>query len=141
MGRLDVTGVFQHSQDSVYFGSGAASPVAEGFTGAVVLPPGARSAIWNGGTVEAHYTYSPQLFFIGRYETERMQQQSLPGTLSNVGNADVWTAGYRFYPFMSSRAGFALHNEASTLRLRRVAPDTGADVRNTSVLVGFDFAW
>ena len=49
VGKLDVTGGFQHSQDSAYFGSGAASPVGEGFTGPGVLPPGACYAIGQEG--------------------------------------------------------------------------------------------
>ena len=52
-----------------------------------------------------------------------MSQQALPivpGTpytpgvsvpTSDFGNEDVYTFGYRYYPFISSRAGFAFHNE------------------------------
>jgi hypothetical protein len=131
--RFDVTGIFQHAEDSAYFGTNT--------PGNLPLPAGARNPIWNGGTVEAHYTYSPQMIFIGRYETERMQQQALASYASDLGNADSWTAGYRWYPFMSSRSGVALHNEVSTIRYRGTAPVSGRDVRSTSVFLGVDFAW
>ncbi len=42
------------------------------------LPPGAVGPTWNGGFVEAHYTYNPQLILIGRYETVQMSRQANP---------------------------------------------------------------
>ena len=35
--------------------------------------------------LETHYVYSPQLVFIQRSEWERMSQQAIPGTPSNLG--------------------------------------------------------
>jgi hypothetical protein len=46
--------------------------------------------------------------------------------------------GYRYYPIMNSRAGFAWHNEYSWIRGRGLAPD-GSDLTNNSLMLGFDF--
>jgi len=40
---------------------------------------------------------------------------------------------------MSSRAGFAFHNEYSIVRQRGVAPISATDVTSSSVFLGFDF--
>jgi hypothetical protein len=50
------------------------------------------------------------------------------------------TTGFRYYPFISSRAGFAFHNEFSIFRQRGASP-TGIDQTNSSLLFGFDFAF
>jgi len=58
-----------------------------------------------------------------------------------LGNLDVVTFGYRYYPFISSRAGFAFHNEFSYFRQRGVSPVNALDLSSNSLLVGFDFAF
>jgi hypothetical protein len=131
-GKFDVTGVWQHALDNAFFGT--ATP------GTTALPPGSQSPTWNTGTIEAHYTYSPQLFLIGRYETVRMSRQAFTALPGDFGNTDAWTVGYRWYPIMSSRAGFAWHNEFSTAR-QRLTSTNGLDVRSNSILGGFDFAF
>jgi hypothetical protein len=130
LGRLDFQVVTQHGSDSRYFGTSTPANMP--------LPPGARSATWNGYLVETHFVYSPQLIFIQRSEWERMSQQSIPGTPSNLGNIDMYTFGYRYYPIMTSRAGFALHNEYSWVRQRGTAPDAATDLTSSSLLLGFD---
>ena len=129
-GPLDFLAVTQHGADNAYFGTGTAANVP--------LPTGARSATWNGYLLETHYVYSPQLVILQRSEWERMSQQATPGTASNLGNIDMYTFGYRWYPIMNPRAGFALHNEYSWLRQRGTAPD-GSDLTSNSLLLGFDF--
>jgi hypothetical protein len=94
---------------------------------------------WNGGFVEAHYTYNPQLIFFGRYETVQMSRQANPLTRKDLGDLKVWTAGYRWYPIMSSRAGLAWHQEYAIARSARTAPLTGRDEVSSSFLMGFDF--
>jgi hypothetical protein len=47
--------------------------------------------------------------------------------------------GYRWYPIMSSRAGFAFHNEYSWFRQRRSSPLTATDLTSNSLFFGFDF--
>ena len=77
---------------------------------------------------EPHYVYSPQLIFLGRYETIRMSQQAngpeyastgptglVCPSPSNFGNISTYTVGFRYNPFMTSRAGFAWHNEYNWL--------------------------
>jgi hypothetical protein len=130
LGKLDFQVVTQHGSDNAFFATSTAAPGA--------LPAGARSAVWNGAFVETHYVYNPQLIFIQRSEWIRMSQQAIPGTPSNLGNIDNYVVGYRYMPFMNSRAGFAWHNEYSWIRQRGGAPD-GTDLTSNSLLLGFDF--
>ena len=130
--KLDFQVVTQHGSDDAYFGT------ATQVGGPTPLPTGARSAVWNGAFVETHYVYNPQLVFIQRSEWIRMSQQAIPGTPSNLGNIDNYVIGYRYMPFMNSRAGFAWHNEYSWIRQRGTAPD-GSDLTSSSLMLGFDF--
>jgi hypothetical protein len=144
LGKFDASTLYMHGKDNVYLGTGTpANPAGQ-------LPDGAQGPIWNGGFAELHYTYSPQLILVGRYETIRMAQQALPvGTpqangipvTGFLGNTDAWLAGFRFYPIMSSRAGIAWHMEYSHVRSSGTSPGTGRDVRMSSVMAGFDFAF
>jgi len=115
------------------------------------LPLGAQGPTWNGATFEGHYVYSPQLIFIGRYELERMSRQAngaactactggLGGgpSASNLGNISTYTIGYRYNPFMTSRAGFAWHNEYNWMHDDGVSP-TGGNLNTSELLIGFDF--
>jgi hypothetical protein len=140
--HVDLQVVTQHGEDSAWFGVGYGD-VIDGIsvlnnTTGTVLPAGSRSATWNGVLFEPHYVYSPQLIFIGRYETIRMSQQSSPGTPSNLGNISTYTVGFRYNPFMTSRAGFAWHNEYNWLHQDGTAPD-GSNLNSSEVLTGFDF--
>jgi hypothetical protein len=131
-GKLNVTGVYQYSIDNAFLANGTASTD--------LLPVGASAPKWNTGTIEANYTYSPQLFFIGRYELVRMSRQINSALPSDLGNTDVFTIGYRYYPFMHSRAGLAWHQEFATLR-SKLTSDTGEDQRFNSYFMGLDFAF
>ena len=142
--KLDFTTMYFRGWDNAFLGTGTAANVA--------LPMGAKAPTWNGGLIETHYNLNPQLILINRVETVRMSRQALPidptmpfiaGTSvpsSNFGDTDVATFGFRYYPFISSRAGFAFHNEFSIFRQRGVSP-TGLDQTNSSLLFGFDFAF
>jgi hypothetical protein len=130
LGKLDFQVVTQHGSDNAFFATSTAAPGP--------LPTGARSSVWNGAFVETHYVYNPQLVFIQRSEWIRMSQQAIPGTASNLGNIDNYVIGYRYMPFMTSRAGFAWHNEYSWIRQRGTAPD-GTDLTSSSLMLGFDF--
>src|SRR5882672_4709269 len=150
--KLDVTTIYFHGSDSAFLATN--TPANQ------TLPIGAQAATWNGGLFETHYNWNPQLVLINRYELVRMSRQGapiIPGSVgvttdpvtnsvtgvpsSNFGNIDVLTFGYRYYPFISSRAGFAFHNEYSILRQRGVSPVNGLDVTSSSLLAGFDFAF
>jgi len=144
--HIDLQVVTQHGEDSAWFGQGYGD-VIDGVstvnnTTGTVLPPGSRAPSWNGVLLEPHYVYSPQLIFIGRYETIRMSQQSTPGTASNLGNISTYTIGYRYNPFMTSRAGFAWHNEYNWLHQDGTGPTLGltsTNVNTSELLLGFDF--
>jgi hypothetical protein len=129
--KIDFTTMYIHGSDSAFLGTNTPSYAD--------LPVGARKPTWNVGTIETHYTWSPQLILINRYELVRMSQQALPGLPGNLGDVDVLTFGYRYYPFISSRAGFAFHNEYSILRQRGTSPINGVDVTSSSLFLGFDF--
>jgi len=144
--KFDITTIFFHSHDDVFLGTNTAANL-----GTAGLPAGAHAPSWNGGLFESHYNFNPQLIFINRYELVRMSQQALPvvaGTpftpgvsvpSSNFGNTDVLTLGFRYYPFISSRAGFAYHGEYAIMRQRGYAPITFTDQTSSSLLFGFDF--
>ena len=123
------------------------------------LPVGSQAPSWNGATFEGHYIYSPQLIFIGRYEFEKMSQQAngsgygalvtgpngFTGPMpSNLGNISTYTIGFRYNPFMTSRAGLAWHNEYNWLHQDGTGPanlTTGAltNLNTSEILMGLDF--
>ena len=135
LGRFDLTAVYQRSQDNVFIANGIGADLGGG-----ALPVGAQGPEWNTGTFEAHYTYSPRLFFIGRYELVRMARQVLASNPKDLGDTDVFTVGYRYYPFMHSRAGFAWHQEFASMKSRKTS-FSGLDQRTSSYFMGFDFAF
>ena len=133
---FDVETFYMHGQDNVFLGNG----VAANDPGS--LPAGAVGPTWNGGFVEAHYAYSPQLIFTGRYELVHMSRQANPSFSAqgtpNMGNVDSFTLGYRWYPIMFSRAGLAFHNEYSQAKMGNLGANL-LDQTNRSVMIGFDF--
>ena len=140
--HADVTVVTQHGEDSAWFGQGYGDlidGVAVNNNTGSPLPAGSRNPTWNGVLIEPHYVYSPQLILLGRYETIRMSQQSTPGTRSDLGNITTYTVGYRYNPFMTSRAGFAWHGEFNLLHQIGTSPVTSTNVNTSEVLTGFDF--
>jgi hypothetical protein len=131
--KLDFTLYYQHGWDSAFFGT---STPADG----TALPPGAQSPTWNGGFIETHFTAHPQLILVQRSEWVRMSRQALASNPSNLGDIDAYTAGFRWYPFMFSRAGFAFHNEYSYVHQKCISA-TGMDLSVNSLMFGFDFAF
>jgi hypothetical protein len=144
--HLDFQVFTQHGSDDAWFGAcfgdiiDGATPCTANNDGTVALPAGARNPTWNGAFVETHVVVNPQFTIFQRSEWIRMSQQALPGTPSNLGDIDNYVFGYRYNPFMSSRAGFAFHNEYAWLRQRGTAPD-GTDLSSSSLMLGFDFAF
>jgi hypothetical protein len=132
--KLDVTSIYFFGRDSAYLGQ-------QGVASNTPLPPGAQAPAWNGGLFETHYTFSPQLILINRYELIRMSQQATVGNPGNLGNVDALTFAARYYPFISSRAGFAFHGEYAIARQRGGSPVTFRDLTTNSLLGGFDFAF
>jgi hypothetical protein len=130
--KLDFSTMWTHASDSAFLGTATAANQD--------LPLGGRAPVWNGGMVETHYTVNPQVILINRYELIRMSQQALPTNPGNLGNIDALTFGFRYYPFIGTRAGFAFHNEYSIIRQRGVSLN-GLDVTTGSLFLGFDFAF
>jgi hypothetical protein len=130
--KLDFSTMWTHASDNAFLAT--ATPAN------APLPTGSRSPVWNGGMIETHYTLSPQLILVNRYELIRMSRQALTTNPGNLGDIDSLTFGYRYYPFIGSRAGFAFHNEYSIVRQRGVSL-AGLDVTTSSLLLGFDFAF
>ncbi len=129
--KLDFQLFFQHGWDSAYFGTATPSNAP--------LPPGATAPSWNGGFVEVHYVYNPQLIFIQRDEFIRMSQQALSSIPGNTSNTNAYTFAVRYYPFMFSRAGFAYHAEYSIVQRQGTAPVTFTQLDTSSLFAGFDF--
>jgi len=147
--HVDLQVVTQHGWDNAWFGQGYGNiidaPGPNNLPG-TVLPVGAQAPTWNGVLLEPHYVYSPQLIFIGRYETIRMSRQangsaSANPSPSNFGDLSTYTVGMRYNPFMHSRAGFAWHNEYNWLHSVGTGPGPGlnANINTSEVLSGFDF--
>ncbi|MGA7218909.1 MAG: hypothetical protein WBX38_11365 [Candidatus Sulfotelmatobacter sp.] len=152
--RFDLTVVTQHGEDSAWFGQGYGDVIG-GTTSlnnvaGTTLPSGSQNPTWNGVLFEPHIVYSPQLIFIGRYETVRMSQQANGSnytgpagpSASNLGNLSTYTIGYRYNPFMTSRAGFAWHNEYNWLHQDGTGPSLGlgtTNINTSELLLGFDF--
>ena len=144
LGKLDFQVVTQHGQDSAWFGN-CYGDIIDGATGCTnnntpgtILPPTAREPSWNGAFVETHYVWNPQIVFIQRSEWIRMSQQGSTTLPGNLGNLDNYVFGFRWYPVMNNRAGFAWHNEYSWLRIQGAAPD-GSALTSNSLMSGFDF--
>jgi hypothetical protein len=143
--HLDFQVFTQHGSDSAWLGAcygdiitGTCDPASQNNTTGV-LPSGARNPTRNGAFVETHYVYSPQLTIFQRSEWIRMSQQAFATNPSNLGDIDNYVVGYRYNPFMTSRAGFAFHNEYSWIRQRGTSPVTATDLSSNSLLLGFDF--
>ena len=139
--HVDLQVVTQHGKDNEWFGAGYGAFADTGLLNnspGTTLPAGSRAPTWNGVMVETHYVYSPQLIFIQRSEWQRMSQQALASLPSSLGNSNMYTFGFRYMPIMTSRAGFAWHNEYSWFRSVGTAPD-GSDLTSSALLSGFDF--
>ena len=149
--RVDLQVVTQHGWDNAWFGQGYGDLIGGTVTGnntpGTTLPAGSQGPTWNGVLFEPHYIYSPQLIFIGRYENIQMSRQangrnSANPSASNFGNISTYTVGFRYNPFMTSRAGFAWHNEYNWLHQDGTGPSIGLNTQNVSTsefLTGFDF--
>lgn len=145
--KFDFTTMYFYGHDSAFLAASLPSNTTGG------LPAGIRAPSWNGGLIESHYTYSPQLIFVNRYELIRMSQQAwvgdpsseTPANPGNMGNIDALTFGIRYYPFINTRAGFAFHNEYSIVwqRNSQISPVTNGPIglTSSSLLFGFDFAF
>ena len=135
--NFDLTTMYFYGHDSAFLGTNTTSKAG--------LPTGSHAPTWNGALLEAHYTFNPQFMLTSRYELIRMSQQALDTNPSNTGNTDAFTLGYRYYPFINSRAGFAFHGEYSVVwqRNTQLNPVTALPMGQTfgSLFFGMDFAF
>jgi len=133
--NLEFLPFYLHGNDNAFLASGAAPNEP--------LPDGARDASWNGGFLETHYYINQQLVLTQRVEAIRMSQQAFSSTPSTLGNIDAYSFGTRWYPFMYSRAGLAVHGEYSLMKT--VSPGQTAEEGSTvniwtsSLLFALDF--
>jgi hypothetical protein len=131
--KFDFYTFFMRGQDNVFLGNAVPA------NNPALLPVGAAGPTWNGGFVEAHYNPNPRLIFVGRYELVQMSRQANPSIPKLLGNLDSWSAGYRWYPIMSPRAGLAWVQEYSRVTNAIAAPLSGKDDVRNSYFMGFDF--
>jgi hypothetical protein len=160
--HFDVNFVTQHGEDNAWFGQGYGNAIQADGNGGVTatcssptpgcplnntpgttLAAGSRAPTWNGYTVEARYVYSPQFIMLARFEAERMSTQAIPGTPTNLGNITNYVIGYRYNPFMTSRAGFAYHGEFNLFHQDGTGPINAlgntTSVNTSELLFGLDF--
>jgi hypothetical protein len=131
--NFDITTMYFYGHDSAWLGSN--TPALPG----AVLPAGAHAPTWNGALFESHYVVSPQFILINRYELVRMSTQAFSSNPSNLGNLDTLTFGFRYNPFMNSRAGFAYHGEYAIIWDKGASPVTSSNLTTSSLLFGIDF--
>ena len=134
LGNLELLPLVSHAQDDAALGPGPDKPT------------------WNNALLEAHYVATPRFMVQGRYELTRMSTQGDPATPKSLGDADAIALGFRYYPFMISRDGMALHGEFAMTRTTGMAPlsgdgsgvdpaDPATKVWSRSLLLAFDFAF
>ena len=134
LGNLELLPLVSHAQDDAALGPGPDKPT------------------WNNALLEAHYVATPRFMVQGRYELTRMSTQGDPAIPKTLGDADAFALGFRYYPFMISRDGMALHGEFAMTRTTGTAPlsgdgsgvdpaDPATKVWSRSLLLAFDFAF
>jgi len=148
IGKLNIMPFYMHGWDNVYLGTSTPSNAA--------LPVGAQAPSFNAGFVEFGYYVNPQFVAIGRYELVRMQTQGNSSYASDYGDIDAYSVGFRWMPFMYSRAGLAFHTEYSITKSMGIIPLSGDGVGeipagstpqnpipvwSSSLMIGFDFAF
>jgi len=145
--REDIYGMFYFGKFDVvpFFGHGSESGYLTAFTDTGAPPAYPfRNPSWNNYMVEAHWLPNPQFIMLYRFDAIRMLQQVADSSImpSDSGNTTANTFAVRYYPFMHSRAGFALHGEVSHLSQKNVfslTTGTLADQTYNSYFGGMDF--
>ena len=133
--KLEFLPLYMHANDNAYLASSTPTNSP--------LLPGARDAAWNAGFLETHYYINQQLVLTQRVEAVRMSQQAFSDMPSTLGNVDAYSFGTRWYPFMFSRAGLAVHGEYSLAKT--VSPGqlesegSTVNIWTSSLLFALDF--
>jgi hypothetical protein len=105
-----------------------------------LIPNATQNGSYNGGFLEAFYTFSIKNTLFFRYDMIRNSQQAIPGSPANLNDQDGETLGLRHTFQFSNHTEYALHVEVSTLNTKGTAFD-GSDVRNKYFFAGLDFAY
>ena len=133
--KLEFLPLYMHGNDNAFLASDTPNNQP--------LLPGARNAAWNGGFLETHFYINQQLVLTQRVEGIRMSQQAFSDLPSTLGNVDAYSFGTRWYPFMYSRAGLAVHGEYSLVKTVSPGqlPSEGSTVNiwTSSLLFALDF--
>jgi hypothetical protein len=137
--KFDITTMYFYGHDSAYLGSN--TPYGGPSNPNHLLPAGAHAPSWNGALFESHYMFNPKIILINRFELVRMSQQAFSSNPGDLGNLNTLTFAARYYPFISSRAGFAVHGEYAINWQQGVSPVTFHELTSSSLLFGFDFAF
>ena len=108
-----------------------------------MLPAGAQRPTWNGVLFEPHYVYSPQLIFIGRYETIKMSQQANGRfaertSPSNLGNIHLhrWLS---LQPVHDQPGRFCLAQRVQLVAPGRHSRRLAPNINTSELMFGFDF--
>lgn len=130
--KVDITPLFTHATESAY--------VALGIPSSDALAPNVHSPQWNGRMLEVNYTPTLQFIATARYEDIRNTRQTFAQSAGNYGDLDAETVSFRWYPFMTSRDGLALHTEYSKVHSMGISA-IGGNQTNRSGFIGVDFAY
>jgi hypothetical protein len=130
--QISLTPMFTHATESAF--------VALGVPSSDILPTGVQSPAWNGRMLELNYVPTLKFAFIGRYEDIRNTRQTFVSSRSNYGDLDTETVAFRYYPFTTSRDGFALHFEYSKVHSIDISA-IGGNQTLRSGFIGWDFAF
>jgi hypothetical protein len=113
---------------------------AHGDDDKALIPGATQDGSYNGGFVEALWSFSVKDVLFFRYDNIRNSQQPIVTNASTLNDQDGETLGYRHTFQFSNHTEYALHLELSTLNTKGMAYN-GADVRNKYVFAGLDFAY
>ena len=142
--NLELMPLFMYGHDNAYLGTATPSNSPTG------LPGGAQAPTFHGGFLEAHYYFNPQNVLLFRFEKINVGSEAFAGTAGDYGNVTAYSAGYRWYPIMFSRAGVAFDAEYSITKSIGIIPESGDGaglpplfntdgVWSSSIFLGFDF--
>ncbi len=140
--NLEFLPLFMYGHDNAYLGTSTPSNTT--------LPAGAQAPTFHGGFLEAHYYFNPENVLLFRFEKINVGSEAFAGTPGSYGNVTAYSAGYRWYPIMLSRAGLAFDAEYSITKSIGIVPESGDGtglapllptdgVWSSSIFIGFDF--
>jgi len=149
--HVDLTVVTQHGEDNAWFGQGYGDFIDGVATANNTTrnhpPAGAPKPHLDGVLFEPHYgstarnSSSSAGMKRSGCRNKPMALDPLLRLRPTFGNISTYTIGYRYNPFMTSRAGFAWHKRIQLAASGRTAQLSGSPAQHhtSELLVGFDF--